>query len=70
MHYEQEKKMHISFCISYCHRCDWHTGRIRRTAQEAPDMFQEYGGFKRLLEGNVNLDDMTKGLNLLAKHHD
>lgn len=67
MNYEQEKKMHISFCGSYCHKCDWHTGRIRRTAQQALDMLQEYGGFKRLLEGNVSIDDMTKGLNILAE---
>ncbi len=66
MNYEQEKKMHISFCGSYCHQCDWHTGRIRRTAQQALDMLREYDGFKRLLEGNVNIDNMMKGLELLA----
>lgn len=67
MNYEQEKKMHISFCGSYCHRCDWHTGRIRRTAQQALDMLHEYDGFKRLLKGNVNSDTVIKGLSILAE---
>jgi len=30
MNYGEEKKRHISYCGSYCYRCDWHTGRIKK----------------------------------------
>ncbi|OPX17376.1 hypothetical protein BXT86_06850 [candidate division WOR-3 bacterium 4484_100] len=66
MNYEQEKKDHISFCGSYCHICDWHTGKIRRIAQTALDMIQEFNGFKRLFEGKVDADNLQKGLRILA----
>jgi hypothetical protein len=65
MNYEEEKKRHISFCGSYCHLCDWHTGRIRRTFQASLEMLDDYG-FKRLLEGKVDADNFKLGLEILA----
>jgi hypothetical protein len=67
MNYEQEKKDHISYCGSYCHICDWHTGKIRKTAKDALDMINEYKGFKSLLKGKIDIDNLIKGLNMLAE---
>ncbi len=67
MNYEQEKKMHISYCGSYCHLCDWHTGKIRKAAQSMLDLTDEQGGFKRLLNGKVYVDDFRTGLEIIAQ---
>ncbi len=66
MNYEEEKKRYISFCGSYCHTCDWHTGKIKKTAQRALGVIHEYNGFKRLFEGKVDIDNLMKGLHILA----
>jgi hypothetical protein len=65
MNYKEEKRRYISFCGSYCHTCDWFTGKIRRTFESALGMLDEYG-FKRLLEGKVDIDNFRKGLETLA----
>jgi len=65
--YEEEKKRYISFCGSYCHTCDWHSGKIRKTAQATLDMFEEYGGFlKQLQAKGVDSDNISRGLKILA----
>jgi len=65
MNYELEKKHHISFCGSYCHICDWHTGKIRKTYQSALDILDEFG-FKRLLVDKVDVGNLKTGLQILA----
>jgi hypothetical protein len=65
MDYEQEKKSHISYCGSYCHICDWHTGRIKKTGKNALELIQEYDGFKRILK-DIDIDNLSKGLEYLA----
>lgn len=67
MDYDAEKKLHISFCGSYCHMCDWHTGKIKRTAKKALDMINEYDGFKRLFEAKVDVENLKRGLDILAE---
>jgi hypothetical protein len=68
MKYEKEKEYHISFCGSYCHICDWHTGKIRRTSQATLDMIEEYEGFKKLFnKEGVVLDNFILGLTTLAE---
>ncbi len=66
MNYDEEKKRYVSFCGSYCHTCDWFTGKIRRNFQSASDMMEEYG-FRKLLEGKVDIENMKTGLKILAK---
>lgn len=65
MNYEEEKKRYISFCGSYCHTCDWFTGKIRKTFQPALEMQDEFG-FKNIFEGKVNIKNFKRGLELLA----
>ncbi len=65
MNFEAEKQRYISFCGSYCHTCDWFTGRIRRTFGEALEMLDDYG-FGRLLDGKVDKDNFRKALEILA----
>jgi threonine dehydrogenase-like Zn-dependent dehydrogenase len=65
MNYELEKKNHISYCGSYCHICDWHTGRIRKTFQSALDMLEDFG-FRKILEGKVDAENLKSGLQILA----
>ncbi|MEW6685520.1 MAG: DUF3795 domain-containing protein [Candidatus Edwardsbacteria bacterium] len=65
MNYEEEKKRHISFCGSYCHTCDWFTGKIRKSFKISLEMLNEYG-FKRLLEGKVDVENFKLGLQILA----
>jgi hypothetical protein len=60
MDYEEEKKRYVSFCGSYCRTCDWFTGKIRGTFQSALDMVEEYG-FRKLLEGKVDIDNLRLG---------
>jgi len=67
MNYDEEKKRYISFCGSYCHMCDWHTGKIRKTAQAMLNLTNEQGGFKRLLKGKANIDDFRTGLEIIAQ---
>jgi hypothetical protein len=68
MKYEEERKQYISFCGSYCHICDWHTGKIRRTAQATIDMFQDYGGFvERFQREGIDGDNFLRGLEVLAQ---
>jgi hypothetical protein len=66
MNYDLEKKHHISYCGSYCHICDWHTGRIRRAFQLAYDMIDSLGLRKQLGE-NVDIDNFKAGLKNLAQ---
>ena len=65
MNYEEEKRRYISFCGSYCHLCDWVTGKIRKTFQSSLGMLEEYG-FKRLLEGKVDVENLKLGLQIVA----
>ena len=65
MDYEEEKKRYVSFCGSYCHTCDWFTGKIRRTFQAALDMVETYR-FRRLLEGKINIENFKLALEILA----
>lgn len=51
MNYEEEKRRYISYCGSYCHICDWHTGKIKRKFQTALDMLDNYQFKKQLVEG-------------------
>lgn len=66
MNYEKEKMIHISYCGSYCHTCDWFTGKIKKTAKDALDMIKYYDGFKRLLEKKVDMDNLLLGLQILS----
>jgi hypothetical protein len=65
MDYEEEKKRYVSFCGSYCRTCDWFTGKIRRTFQSALDMVEEYG-FRKPLEGKIDIENLKSGLKILA----
>jgi len=66
MNYQEEKNKYVSFCGSYCHTCDWFTGKIRKTFNSALDMIEEYG-FSRLLEERVDVDNLKLGLQILAQ---
>lgn len=66
MNYQEEKKRYISFCGSYCHTCDWFTGKIKKTFQSALDMLEGYG-FKKLLEGKADRDNLKRALQVLAQ---
>lgn len=65
MNYDLEKKYHISFCGSYCHICDWHTGKIRKAFQLASDMIDSLGLKKQLGDG-VDAENLKTGLRQLA----
>lgn len=65
MNYDLEKKYHISYCGSYCHLCDWHTGRIRKTFQLGSDMIDSLG-LKKQLGDEIDVDNFKKGLQRLA----
>lgn len=65
MNYELEKKCHISYCGSYCHICDWHTGKIRKTFQLALDMIDNLG-LKKQLGDNVDIEKFQIGMKNLA----
>ena len=68
MRYEEERARYISFCGSYCHTCDWHTGKIRQTAQAALDMFESYGRFvKQFQRNDIDSDNFSRGLEVLAE---
>jgi hypothetical protein len=64
MNYEEEKR-YISFCGSYCHTCDWHTGKIRRIFQSALDALETYG-FTKLLQGKADKENLKAGLEVIA----
>lgn len=66
MNYDLEKKYHISYCGSYCHICDWHTGRIRKAFQLAYDMIDNLGLRKQLGE-SVDVENFKAGLAQLAQ---
>jgi hypothetical protein len=53
MKHDQEIARHTSFCGSYCHTCDWFTGRIKRAFRTALHTLDEYA-FGGLLESKVN----------------
>jgi hypothetical protein len=65
VNYEEEKKRYVSFCGSYCHTCDWFTGRIKKTFQSSLAMLEQYG-FRKLLEGEVDYENLKLGLQILA----
>ena len=67
MRYEEEKRMYVSFCGSYCHTCDWFTGKIKNTAKRMLQIVEEYDGFKRILKGKVDPKDLVEGLRLLSE---
>lgn len=61
MNYEEEKKRYVSFCGSYCHTCDWHTGKIRKTFQNALIIVEEYV-FKKFLKEKVDIENFKFSL--------
>ena len=61
----EERKRYVSFCGSYCRTCDWFSGKIRHTFQSASCMLEEYG-IRKLLEGNVDIENFKEGLRILA----
>ena len=65
MNYEREKKVNVSFCGSYCHTCDWHTGRIKRGFRRALDDLETFG-FRKWLGEKVDVENFKRGLDLLA----
>jgi hypothetical protein len=65
MDYDEEKKRYVSFCGSYCRTCDWFTGNIRRTFQSALNTVEEIG-FRKILEGKVDVENLRSGLRILA----
>jgi hypothetical protein len=67
VNYEGEKKTHVSFCGSYCHTCDWFTGKIKNMAKQMLKIVEEYDGFKRVLKGKVDPEALMTGLRLLAE---
>ena len=67
MNYDEEKKRYLSFCGAYCRTCDWHTGKIRKTAKAALETIKEYNGFQKLFEGKVNSANLIRGLEILAE---
>lgn len=66
MNYELEKKHHISFCGSYCHLCDWHTGEIRKTFSAALHLFDDLG-LQRVLADGVDSAEFRRGLESLVR---
>jgi hypothetical protein len=67
MRYEEEKRRHVPFCGSYCHTCDWFTGKIKNAAKKMLDVVEEYDGFRRVLKGKVDPKDLVEGLRLLSE---
>ena len=65
LNYDEEKKRYVSFCGSYCRTCDWFTGKIQNTFQSALDMVEQYG-FRKWLEGKVDMENFKEGLKILA----
>ncbi|KPK62604.1 hypothetical protein AMJ83_10325 [candidate division WOR_3 bacterium SM23_42] len=65
MNYELEKKYHISYCGSYCHICDWHTGKIRKTFQLASDMIDNLA-LKKQIGNKLDIERFKEGLRNLA----
>ncbi len=66
MDYELEKKQHISYCGSYCHHCNWHTGKIRSIYGAALRMFDDYG-LKRFIEKEAEIERFRKGLEAISR---
>jgi hypothetical protein len=66
MDYQKEKVTHISYCGSYCHTCDWFTGKIKKTAKDCLDMIRNYDGFKKWFENKVDVNNLLLGLRILA----
>jgi len=52
MKYEKEKEVFLSCCGSYCHTCDWFSGKIRAQGEGARRMLGEYSNFPKLLGGD------------------
>lgn len=46
MRYEEEKRMYVPFCGSYCRTCDWFTGKIRETAKEMLKIVEKQNCFE------------------------
>jgi len=49
MNYETEKQVFLSCCGSYCHTCDWFSGRIRAQSEGTRRMLAEFDCFPKLL---------------------
>jgi hypothetical protein len=47
--YEKEKEVFLSCCGSYCHTCDWFSGKIRAQGEGTRRMLGEYANFQKLL---------------------
>lgn len=62
MDYDKEKQVYLSCCGSYCHTCDWFSGRIRMQSEAARLMLEEFSNFPKLLgeEGKKVAEAMAK----------
>jgi hypothetical protein len=52
MNYETEKRVFLSCCGSYCHTCDWFSGRIRAQGEGTRRMLAEFSNFPKLFGEN------------------
>ena len=66
MNPELEKEHHVSYCGSYCHLCDWHTGKIRLGYRDALRAFEKYG-LQRFLAKDVDAQQFRQGLEALSQ---
>jgi len=67
MKYEEEKKIYVSFCGSYCRTCDWFTGKIGKTAKEMLKIVEEQNGFEYLFKDKIDSKNLTRALGFLSK---
>lgn len=67
MKYEEERKRAVSYCGEYCHKCDWHAGRIKEPADRLLKLIGERPELKGWIAEESDLDNLIKGLKWLSE---
>jgi len=67
MAYEEERKKVISYCGEYCHKCDWHAGRIKKPADQLLRLIKKRPELRGWIKEGCDLDNFIKGLEWLSE---
>lgn len=67
MKYEEERTKAVGYCGEYCHKCDWHAGRIKEPADQLLHLINIRPELKGWIMEKCDADNFVAGLQWLSE---